>query len=81
MAHRTQAAPRENQVWATIFIAELCVLRTSGGVNFSLVFICVQSVSEFLWDGLHASTEFPVMPKHAQYAARFGGEYPETVIV
>eukprot|EP01043_Picozoa_sp_COSAG02_P013745 COSAG02_NODE_555_length_20407_cov_11.072878_14_plen_146_part_00 len=40
---------------------------------FHWFFICVQSVSEFLWDGLHASIEFPVMPKHAQYA-RFGGE-------
>eukprot|EP01043_Picozoa_sp_COSAG02_P017272 COSAG02_NODE_779_length_17271_cov_30.596261_7_plen_80_part_00 len=40
---------------------------------FYWFFICVQSVSEFLWDGLHASIEFPVMPKHAQYA-RFGGE-------
>eukprot|EP01043_Picozoa_sp_COSAG02_P118276 COSAG02_NODE_54864_length_293_cov_1.865979_1_plen_73_part_10 len=27
--------------------------------------ICVQSVSEFLWDGLRASIEFPLMPKHA----------------
>eukprot|EP01043_Picozoa_sp_COSAG02_P052953 COSAG02_NODE_5785_length_4036_cov_3.068834_2_plen_115_part_00 len=56
-----------------MFVAELCVLRTFGGVNFSLVFICAQSASEFLWDGLHASIEFPVVPKHAQYA-RFGGE-------
>ena len=56
-----------------MFGSELCVLRTFGSVDFSLVFICVQSVSEFLWDGLHASIEFPVMPKHAQYA-RFGGE-------
>ena len=55
------------------FVTELCVLRTFGGVDFSLVFICVQSVSEFLWDGLHASIEFPITPKHAQ-DARFGGE-------
>eukprot|EP01043_Picozoa_sp_COSAG02_P017749 COSAG02_NODE_812_length_16908_cov_238.494319_5_plen_122_part_00 len=42
---------------------------------FHWFFICVQSVSEFLWDGLRASIEFPFMPKHAQYA-RFGGDYP-----
>eukprot|EP01043_Picozoa_sp_COSAG02_P035637 COSAG02_NODE_2564_length_8524_cov_19.738398_2_plen_62_part_00 len=56
-----------------MFITELCVLRTFGGVDFSLVFICVQSVSEFLWDRLRASIQFPVMPKRAQYA-RFSGE-------
>ena len=61
----------------TVLVTELCVLRTFGGVDFSLVFICVQSVSEFLWDGLHASIEFLVMPNHAQYA-RFGGEYGNT---
>ena len=43
------------------------VLRTFGSVEFSLVFICGQSVSEFLSDGLPASFQFPVMPKHAQY--------------
>eukprot|EP01043_Picozoa_sp_COSAG02_P000569 COSAG02_NODE_10_length_59045_cov_19.973365_18_plen_219_part_00 len=58
-----------------VFIAELCVLRTFGGVDFSLVFICAQPVSEFVWNRLHASIEFPVMPKRAQYA-RFSGEYP-----
>ena len=52
---------------------ELCVLRTFGGVDFSLVFICAQSVPEFLWDRLRASIEFHVMPKRAQYA-RFSGE-------
>ena len=54
-------------------VAELCALRTFGGVDFSLVFICAQSVSEFLWDRLRASIQFPVMPKRAQYA-RFSGE-------
>eukprot|EP01043_Picozoa_sp_COSAG02_P037238 COSAG02_NODE_2779_length_8046_cov_3.495533_14_plen_32_part_01 len=29
------------------FVAELCVLRTFGGVDFSLIFICAQSVPEF----------------------------------
>eukprot|EP01043_Picozoa_sp_COSAG02_P017883 COSAG02_NODE_821_length_16794_cov_42.795747_5_plen_117_part_00 len=57
-----------------ILPTEPCVLRTFGGVDFSLVFICVQSVSEFLWDRLRASIQFPVMPKRAQYA-RFSGEY------
>eukprot|EP01043_Picozoa_sp_COSAG02_P075149 COSAG02_NODE_15365_length_1177_cov_5.259740_2_plen_56_part_01 len=51
-----------------IFVTELCVLRTLGGVDFSVVFICVQSVPEFLWDRLRASIQFPVMPKRAQYA-------------
>eukprot|EP01047_Picozoa_sp_COSAG01_P114261 COSAG01_NODE_42933_length_435_cov_0.535714_1_plen_52_part_01 len=45
-----------------VLVTELCVLRTSGGVDFSLVFICAQSVSEFLWDRLRASIQFPVMP-------------------
>ena len=54
-------------------IQGLCVLRTFGGVDFSLTFICGQSVSEFLWDRLPASIQFPVMPKRAQYA-RFSGE-------
>eukprot|EP01043_Picozoa_sp_COSAG02_P046807 COSAG02_NODE_4418_length_5382_cov_23.288283_1_plen_32_part_10 len=31
-------------------MTELCVLRTFGRVDFSLTFICVQSVPEFLWD-------------------------------
>eukprot|EP01043_Picozoa_sp_COSAG02_P008488 COSAG02_NODE_273_length_26316_cov_13.661060_6_plen_103_part_00 len=48
-------------------------MRTVRGVDFSLCFICVQSVSEFLWDRLRASIQFPVMPKRAQYA-RFSGE-------
>eukprot|EP01043_Picozoa_sp_COSAG02_P021478 COSAG02_NODE_1091_length_14628_cov_1693.422810_11_plen_42_part_01 len=34
----------------TVFVTELCVLRTFGGVDFSLIFICAQSVPEFLWD-------------------------------
>eukprot|EP01043_Picozoa_sp_COSAG02_P037343 COSAG02_NODE_2794_length_8016_cov_5.159783_1_plen_68_part_10 len=34
------------------FVSELCVLRTFGGVDFSLIFICAQSVPEFLWDRL-----------------------------
>ena len=54
-------------------VTELCVLRTFGGVDFSLSFICAQSVSEFLWDRLRASIQFTVMPKRAQYA-RFSGE-------
>eukprot|EP01043_Picozoa_sp_COSAG02_P031530 COSAG02_NODE_2063_length_9965_cov_116.411920_10_plen_209_part_00 len=54
-------------------VTELCVLRTFGGVDFSLIFICAQSVPEFLWDRLRASIQFPVMPKRAQYA-RFSGE-------
>ena len=55
------------------FVTELCVLRTFEGVDFSLIFICAQSVPEFLWDRLRASIQFPVMPKRAQYA-RFSGE-------
>eukprot|EP01043_Picozoa_sp_COSAG02_P000642 COSAG02_NODE_12_length_58022_cov_242.077379_25_plen_143_part_00 len=55
------------------FVTELCVLRTFGGVDFSLIFICAQSVPEFLWDRLRASIQFHVMPKRAQYA-RFSGE-------
>eukprot|EP01043_Picozoa_sp_COSAG02_P008629 COSAG02_NODE_280_length_25797_cov_66.644447_8_plen_168_part_00 len=55
------------------FVTELCVLRTFGGVDFSLVFICAQSVPELLWNILRASIQFPVMPKRAQYA-RFSGE-------
>eukprot|EP01043_Picozoa_sp_COSAG02_P016153 COSAG02_NODE_705_length_18261_cov_45.441716_10_plen_84_part_00 len=58
-------------------VTELCVLRTFGGVDFSLIFICAQSVSEFLWDRLRASIQFPVMPKRAQYA-RFSGESRES---
>ena len=54
-------------------VTELCVLRTFGGVDFSLIFICAQYVPEFLWDRLRASIQFPVMPKRAQYA-RFSGE-------
>ena len=50
------------------FVTELCVLRTFGGVYFSLIFICAQSVPEFLWDRLRASIQFPVLPKRAQYA-------------
>eukprot|EP01043_Picozoa_sp_COSAG02_P051102 COSAG02_NODE_5337_length_4424_cov_4.315376_7_plen_72_part_00 len=57
-----------NQTDSTVLVAELCVLRTFGGVDFSLIFIYAQSVSEFLWDRLRASIEFPVMPKRAQYA-------------
>eukprot|EP01043_Picozoa_sp_COSAG02_P009773 COSAG02_NODE_335_length_24359_cov_282.817354_10_plen_158_part_00 len=56
-----------------MFVAELCVLRTFGGGDFSLIFICAQYVPEFLWDRLRASIEFPVMPKRVQYA-RSGGE-------
>ena len=56
-----------------VFAPEPCVLHTFGSVDFPLGFICGQSVSEFLRDGLPASIQFPVMPKHAQYA-RFGGE-------
>eukprot|EP01043_Picozoa_sp_COSAG02_P030457 COSAG02_NODE_1945_length_10305_cov_5.152165_1_plen_36_part_10 len=33
-----------------VIVAELCVLRTFGGVHLSLTFICAQSVPEFLWD-------------------------------
>eukprot|EP01043_Picozoa_sp_COSAG02_P106115 COSAG02_NODE_42109_length_387_cov_8.718750_1_plen_50_part_01 len=33
-------------------VTELCVLRTFGCVDFSLIFICAQSVPEFLWDRL-----------------------------
>eukprot|EP01043_Picozoa_sp_COSAG02_P103913 COSAG02_NODE_39912_length_411_cov_0.823718_2_plen_56_part_01 len=29
-----------------VLVTELCVLRTFGGVDFSLIFICAQSVSE-----------------------------------
>eukprot|EP01043_Picozoa_sp_COSAG02_P035104 COSAG02_NODE_2492_length_8691_cov_45.293412_13_plen_102_part_00 len=61
-----------------ILVAELCVLRTFGGVDFSLIFICAQSVPEFLWDRLRASIQFLVMPKRAQYMyqyARFSGEF------
>eukprot|EP01043_Picozoa_sp_COSAG02_P028746 COSAG02_NODE_1757_length_11046_cov_9.787613_6_plen_81_part_00 len=36
------------------------------------MFICAQSVSEFLWDRLRASIEFTDIPERAQYA-RFGG--------
>ena len=54
-------------------VTELCVLGTFGGVEFSLTFICAQSVPEFLWNRLRASIQFPVMPKRAQYA-RFSGE-------
>ena len=57
-----------------VLVAELCVLRTFGGVDFSLIFICAQSVPEVLWDRLRASIQFPVVPKRAQYA-RFSGEY------
>eukprot|EP01043_Picozoa_sp_COSAG02_P091553 COSAG02_NODE_28263_length_592_cov_7.490872_1_plen_67_part_01 len=53
---------------ACVFVTELCVLRTFGGVDFSLIFVCAQSVPEFLWDRLRASIQFPVMPKRAQYA-------------
>ena len=60
--------------WETAFVTELCVLRTFEGVDFSLIFICAQSVPEFLWDRLRASIQFPLMPKRAQYA-RFSGEY------
>eukprot|EP01043_Picozoa_sp_COSAG02_P136519 COSAG02_NODE_74871_length_152_cov_1090.283019_1_plen_44_part_01 len=42
------------------FVAELCLLRMFGGVDFSLIFICAQSVPEFLWDRLRASIQFPV---------------------
>ena len=55
------------------FVAELCVLRTFEGVDFSLMFICAQSIPEFLWDRLRASIQFHVMPKRAHYA-RFSGE-------
>eukprot|EP01043_Picozoa_sp_COSAG02_P053896 COSAG02_NODE_6020_length_3870_cov_25.718377_3_plen_235_part_00 len=54
-------------------VTELCVLRTFGGVDFSLIFICAQSVPEFLWDRLRASIQFQLVPKRAQYA-RFSGE-------
>eukprot|EP01043_Picozoa_sp_COSAG02_P059809 COSAG02_NODE_7688_length_2894_cov_3.372093_1_plen_42_part_10 len=30
-----------------MFVTELCVLRTFGGVDFSLISICAQSVPEF----------------------------------
>eukprot|EP01043_Picozoa_sp_COSAG02_P038172 COSAG02_NODE_2924_length_7735_cov_4.298324_8_plen_118_part_00 len=60
-------------------VAELCVLRTFGGVDFSLISICAQYVSEFLWDILRASIQFPVMPKRAQYARFSGGEPGSTI--
>ena len=63
----------------TTLVTELCVLRTFGGVDFSLIFICAQYVPEFLWDRLRASIQFPVMPKRAQYA-RFSGESDEIEI-
>eukprot|EP01043_Picozoa_sp_COSAG02_P061615 COSAG02_NODE_8315_length_2619_cov_67.017063_1_plen_164_part_00 len=62
----------------THFSTELCVLRTFGSIDFSLVFIWWQSVSEFLWDRLPASIQFPVMPKRAQ-DARFSGEHAHLV--
>eukprot|EP01043_Picozoa_sp_COSAG02_P054246 COSAG02_NODE_6113_length_3790_cov_6.285559_1_plen_48_part_10 len=36
--------------WApkTVLVTELCVLRTFGGVDFSLIFMCAQAVPEFL---------------------------------
>eukprot|EP01043_Picozoa_sp_COSAG02_P050760 COSAG02_NODE_5257_length_4492_cov_6.276121_5_plen_70_part_00 len=49
-----------------MFVAELCVLRTFGCVDFSLTFTCAQSVPEFLWDRLRASIQFTLMPKRAQ---------------
>eukprot|EP01043_Picozoa_sp_COSAG02_P006221 COSAG02_NODE_175_length_31226_cov_95.275934_18_plen_112_part_00 len=63
-----------NRSTIVLLVTELWVLRTFGGVDFSLIFICAQSVPEFLWDRLRASIQFPVMPKRAQYA-RFSGEY------
>ena len=54
-------------------VTELCVLRTFGGPDFSLIFICPQYVPEFLRDRLRASIQFNVMPKRAQYA-RVSGE-------
>eukprot|EP01043_Picozoa_sp_COSAG02_P109730 COSAG02_NODE_45827_length_353_cov_6.322835_1_plen_77_part_10 len=59
----------ERKTWQPLsVITELCVLRAFGGADFSLIFICAQSVPEFLWDRLRASIQFPVMPKRAQYA-------------
>ena len=46
-------------------VAELCGLRTFGGIDLSLGFICGQSVSEFLWDRLRAIILFTFMPKRA----------------
>eukprot|EP01043_Picozoa_sp_COSAG02_P048535 COSAG02_NODE_4776_length_4989_cov_8.197327_2_plen_157_part_00 len=63
----------------TPFVTELCVLRTFGGVDFSLTFICAQSVPEFLWDRLRATIQFPVMPKRAQYA-RFSGDHARLLL-
>ena len=57
-----------------LIVTEPCVLlHTFGSIEVSLVFVCGQSVSEFLWDRLRASIKFPVMPKRAQYA-RFSEE-------
>ena len=54
-------------VWGVLstHLTEPCVLRPFGGVEFSLAFICAQSVPEFLRDRLRASIQFPVMPKRA----------------
>eukprot|EP01043_Picozoa_sp_COSAG02_P006669 COSAG02_NODE_192_length_29942_cov_34.627228_18_plen_173_part_00 len=63
-ARLTQGTLGENRgviLWIIVFVAELCVLRTFGGLDFSLIFICAQSVPEFLWDRLRASSQFRVM--------------------
>ncbi len=67
-----RSVPRLNESVTEPCVLDL-VLHTFGSIEFSLVFVCGQSVSEFLWDILPASIQFPVMPKRAQYA-RFGQE-------
>ena len=58
-----------------VYLLPNCAYCARLGVStFHWFFICRQSVSEFLWDRLPASIQFPVMPKRAQYA-RFSGEY------
>eukprot|EP01043_Picozoa_sp_COSAG02_P028849 COSAG02_NODE_1769_length_10996_cov_22.332385_4_plen_123_part_00 len=58
--YRSLGAKSTSNTGSTL-ITELCVLPTFGGVDFSLDFICVQAVSEFLWDRLRATIQFRVM--------------------
>eukprot|EP01043_Picozoa_sp_COSAG02_P070545 COSAG02_NODE_12534_length_1529_cov_14.772113_1_plen_136_part_10 len=45
-----------------MFVTELCVLRTFGGVDFSLIFICAQSVPEFFGTYCAQVFNFPSCP-------------------
>ena len=61
----------------TMFVTELCVLRTFEGVNFSLIFICAKYVPDFFGTDCAQVFNFPSCPNvrntHGSVGSMFEG--------